>query len=223
MEKIPFTVYDFFGYLASGFVVLIAITAAFVGYKPLRHTPNTLVGLLLLVVAYVTGHIVANLAGDIVERRVVRNRLGMPTEILMGARHPRHAVRFLLPGYSTPLPTGVQERIATRANAQGVMDRTEALFFHCHAKMKSDPTVQARLDLFLNLYGFCRNMSVALVLSAIALGVGQIIGSAQTGPDIGPMWWLGAALLAAVGLFYRYLKFLRQYGLELLTSYAESA
>lgn len=87
--------------------------------------------------------------------------------------------------------------------------------------MKDDATVQGRLNTFLNLYGFARNMSLALVLSAIMLGVGIVRGSAQTGPEVSPGWWIGAGVVVAIGLFYRYLKFLRQYGVELLTSYAE--
>jgi hypothetical protein len=87
--------------------------------------------------------------------------------------------------------------------------------------MKGDAPVQARLETFLNLYGFCRNMAMALVLAAFALGIGLIVGSAETGPDVSPGVWLITAVVAAVGLFYRYLKFLRQFGVELLTSYAE--
>jgi len=36
MDKLSFIVYDFFGYLASGFVLLVAIVAAFKGAGPLN-------------------------------------------------------------------------------------------------------------------------------------------------------------------------------------------
>lgn len=222
MDNLPFTVYDFFGYLASGFVLLVAVVAAFVGYGPLQHGPNTIVGLLLVVAAYVTGHVVANLASDLIERRIVRRRLGMPTAILLRSSKPPKSFARLLPGYSTPLPADVCARIGKRADKEGVTDRGEALFYHCHAVMKVNTQVQARLNTFLNLYGFCRNMTMALLIAALALAVGMLIGTANTGPDAGPGWWILAAIVAAVGLFYRYLKFLRQFGIELLTSYAES-
>ena len=80
--------------------------------------------------------------------------------------------------------------------------------------------VSARLNIFLNLYGFCRNMTMALVLAAATLTVGIVAGTAEAGSHVEPAWWIAAALIAAVGLFYRYLKFLRQYAVELLTSYA---
>jgi hypothetical protein len=220
MDKLPFSVYDFFGYLASGFVLLVAIAVAFVGYEPLTAQPPLLIGLLLIVAAYVTGHVIANLSGDLLERRLVRKRLNMPTAILMGADVPKWA-RWLFPGYASALPAAVQARIAARAKRAGVEDRGEGLFFHCHAVLKHDSVVQARLNTFLNLYGFCRNMALALLLAAVVLSAGLIRGTADTGPDVAPGVWLVAALVAALALFYRYLKFLRQFGVELLTSYAE--
>lgn len=217
MNQLPFSVYDFFGYLASGVVVLAGITTAFVGYEPLEESPTLLVGLLLIITAYVVGHIVANLAGDLVERRLVRDRLRPPTDILLGSHAPGRVVRAILPGYSTPLPRGVQERINELAGRRS----GDTLFFHCHALMKSDSAVQGRLDTFLNLYGFCRNMAVALIVAAICLAIGLALDTAETGPDVAPGWWVAAAVLAALGMLYRYLKFYRQYAVELFTSYAE--
>ncbi len=217
MNQLPFSVYDFFGYLASGVVVLAGLTTAFIGYEPLQRSPNLLVGFLLVITAYVVGHIVGNLAGDLIERRLVRNRLHPPSEILLGSHTPGPRVKAILPGYSTPLPSRVQVQIKELAGSRA----GEALFFHCHAVMKSDPVVQARLDMFLNLYGFCRNMAVALSIAAICLAIGLGLDTAETGPDVPPEWWLAAAVLAALGMLYRYLKFYRQYSVELFTSFAE--
>lgn len=218
MNQLPFSVYDFFGYLASGAVVLAGITVAFVGYAPLRNTPGLLIGLLLIIAAYVIGHIVANLTGDLVERRIVANRLQRPTDILLGFHTPSARMAALLPGYSSPLPPAVGDQVKKLAGDRDC----GALFFHCHAVMKSDSAVQARLDTFVTLYGFCRNMLGALLLVAVCLGAGLLIGSADTGPAVGPGWWLAASLLAALGMFYRYFKFYRQYAVELFTSYAET-
>jgi hypothetical protein len=218
MNQLPFSVYDFFGYLASGVVVLAGLTTAFIGYEPLQTSPSLVVGLLLIIAAYVIGHIVGNLAGDLIERRLVRNRLRPPTEILLGSHTPGPLVRAILPGYSTPLPSRVQDQVKERAGGR----EGDALFFHCHAVMKSDPVVQGRLETFLNLYGFCRNMAVALSIAAICLAIGLMLDTVETGPDVPGGWWLAAAVSAALGMLYRYLKFYRQYAIELFTSYAES-
>lgn len=217
MNQLPFSVYDFFGYLASGAVVLAAFTAAFIGYEPFETSPGLLVGFILVITIYILGHIVANLAGDLIERRLVRSRLQPPTEILLSFQTPDKWVARLFPGYSTPLPTGVQNRVKELAEPRV----GDALFFHCHAVMKSNSVVQGRLETFLNLYGFCRNMALALVIAAVCLGAGLVLGTAETGPFAGPGCWIGASMLGAVGMFYRYLKFYRQFAVELLTSYAE--
>jgi hypothetical protein len=217
MNQLPFSVYDFFGYLASGAVVLAGCTAAFVGYAPFEESPALLIGFILVITVYILGHIVANLSGDLIERRLVRARLSPPTDILLGFHSPKEWDARLFPGYSKPLPSEVQDRVKKLAEPR----TGESLFFHCHAVMKSDSVVQGRLETFLNLYGFCRNMTLALLIVALFLGAGMILETAETGPDVGPGWWLAASVVGAVGMFYRYLKFYRQYGLELLTSFAE--
>lgn len=219
MNQLPFSVYDFFGYLASGAIVLAGITVSFTGYGSLQTDPSLLVGLVLVIAAYIVGQITANLAGHLIERRIVANHLHRPTDILLGFRVPTGLVAKFLPGYSTPLPPEVAKRIKDCAGDQAA----GALFFHCHAVMKSNSAVKERLDTFLNLYGFCRNMALALLFVSACLILGLILGTAETGSNAGPGWWLTASLLASVGMFYRYLKFYRQYAQELFTSYAERA
>jgi hypothetical protein len=217
MNQLPFSVYDFFGYLASGVLILAGVTVAFVGDEPLGETPSFLVGLLLIIAAYVVGHIDANIAGDLIERRLVRDRLHRPTEILLGEHAPPSRLARLLPGYYSPLPASLCVEIKTLADGRDA----EALFLHCHATMKSDSVVQERLATFLNLYGFCRNATLALCTASICLAIGMVLGTAETGQYVAPGWWMMAALVGAVGMLYRYLKFYRQYAFELLTSYAE--
>lgn len=218
MNQLPFSVYDFFGCLASGVIVIAGLTASFVGYPPLREGPSLPVGILLLIAAYVIGHIVSNLAGYLIDRRLIAGRLGRPAEILLGeAVLPRGAAR-LFPGYGTALPEATRKRVRGRSGDL----RGEALFYHCFVVMKREEVVRERLATFLNLYGFCRNMALALVVVAACLAAGLVIGSADTGPVVAPGWWLAASLAAAVGMLYRHLKFYRLYAWELLTSYAEA-
>lgn len=88
MSQLPFSVYDFFGYLACGAVVLAALIASFFGDASFQTSPTLPVGFLLVIVVYVLGQIVANVAGDLIERRIVRKRFGTPTDVLLGNRTP---------------------------------------------------------------------------------------------------------------------------------------
>jgi hypothetical protein len=193
--------------------------AAFVGDDELNKSPGVIVAILLVVIAYIAGHVVANVAGFLLEQKFVAELLGRPTKHLFGGGGGRFRAQF--PGYYRELPAATRARVLERAHANaGISDPGEALFFHCHARVKNEQSVMDRLNTFLNLYGFCRNACMALAIVTLCLVAGVIVGSAETGA-IEPLWWAAAALTGAVGMLYRYLKFLRQYAVELYTSYAE--
>jgi hypothetical protein len=223
MDKVPFSIYDFFGYLSSGFVTLAGLAAAFVGSNDWQKTPGTTVALLLIVLAYTVGHIVANVSGYVLEAVFVREVLGTPTHNLFTER-PLTGIRRLLPGYYRLLPKEQRDRVLTKARERAQIGSVgEGLFYHCFAVVKGEEVVLNRLNTFLNLYGFCRNVAMALLIVSPALVLGTIVGSAQTGSLVSPGWWAAAAVIGAVGLVYRYLKFFRHYGVEVFTSYAEVA
>jgi len=219
MDKLPLSVYDFFAYLSSGFVTLVGVAAAFTGSDDWQETPGAIVGILLLVIAYAVGHVVANISGFFLEGVIVRRWLKRPSVNLLRSTPPRWA--WLFPGYARPLPASQQERITKRARTAGVPPEGEGLFFHCFGLVKQHESVMSRLETFLNLYGFCRNMCLAALIVGVALVIGSVTGSAKTGPLVSPGWWAAGCLVAAVALFYRYLKFLRHYTLEVFVSYAE--
>jgi hypothetical protein len=223
LDKVPFSVYDFFGYLASGFLLLVGLAAAFVGSDDWQKTPPVVVGVLLIVVAYSTGHIIANIAGYCIESKLVGKVLGRPSTVLFDTGRSTR-LGPLFPGYFSPMPAAQQQRVLDKSRAAGIDETGDALFFHCWATVKADDAVLARLNTFLNLYGYCRNTCVSLLLVGAALLSGALIfSSAHTGNLVSPGWCACAALLGAVGLFYRYLKFFRQYSFEVFTSYAEHA
>ena len=91
----------------------------------------------------------------------------------------------------------------------------EALFVHTFGEVKKDEKNMPRLNTFLNLYGFCRNISFTCLIVTLLLVIGNL---ALGTPD--KFYWALAALVGAVGMFYRYLKFFRQYSYELLVTYA---
>ena len=220
MDKLPFSVYDFFGYLSAGFVLLVGLAAAFTGTESWQRTPGATVGLLLVVVAYTAGHVIANVSGYLIEGTLVRRVLGTPSTVLFQEHRSRWAM-LLLPGYYRPLPPEQRQRVLNRAAEAGITGLGEGLFYHCFSAAKERESTMVRLSTFLNLYGFCRNMAVSTFIVAIALFAGTLLGTAKTGHLVAPGWWAAGAFLASIGLLYRYLKFFRQYSVEVFVSYAE--
>jgi len=90
------------------------------------------------------------------------------------------------------------------------------MFLHCWAIVRADSDVRQRLDAFLNLYGFSRNMSVASLASAVAVTFGIVFDNLETGEALGAVL---ALMLASIVLVYRYLKFFRLYTKEVFVRY----
>ena len=247
MGSIPFTAYDFFGYLAQGFVFLLAVDASFVE-DPTRFSPGATESLVLITAAYVVGQLIGQLAGGLLETGLFdKTTVGFPSVNLFVERKPRHWVVTLVFGaYWRAFPTETRSRVLdrsglalsdlTRRSAARYPGRLhlrhhhkdwkalaadgEALYDHCYGALKARDIDSGRLANLLNVYAFCRNMSIALALGAIALVVGTLSGSAHTGA-ISPGSWIAGAAFTAGGLFLRYLKIYRLFHEEIFTTYAE--
>lgn len=217
MSRIPFVTYDFFGYLASGLLVIIGmeLTLGFPRVLGQDLKPIDMVALLLAI--YVAGQLIATPSKAVLEDGLVENVLVRPNVNLFRKKRPR--VRGLMfPGFYKPLPPAIQDRVLARATAEGIAAAGEALFLHVRyrSEIRADEKLLARLDTFLNLYGFARNLAFTSLL----------VGAAVTARG----WWvcpdpaLGkyamTALVIGVLLLYRYLKFFRQYSYEMFNTYA---
>jgi hypothetical protein len=225
MEKIPFSVYDFFGYLASGFLLLVSLDFAFNSELLLSQELTIVLGIFWIIVAYIAGHVVANLSGYIIEEKIVRGVLGEPSKILFNSNsNMKKRFTKLFPGFYKQLPKDTQDRILKNAKKKaGIEGSGSALFYHCHPIVKKDPATLSRLNTFLNLYGFCRNLTMSLIIVLLILVAG-VINDRVAGENFSPekLWWAVAAIIGAIGMFYRYLKFFRHYAVEVFITYAES-
>lgn len=216
MEKLPFSVYDFFAYLSSGIVWLL--TADYIlglGYLQ-KDGVGPILAVALILFAYVSGHLIAHFSSFIFEHLTVNRILKRPNVILLGEKPYWIVFAWIFPNYFCALPKDTQERVAAQAESRGVNGTGEALFLHAYSIVSGISAVQARLDDFRNQYGFARNMSFAFVTSAIAL----IIAHFANAHPVHLRWALLSGF-AGIVLFYRYLKFFRQYSYELFLRYAE--
>jgi hypothetical protein len=212
---VPFGVYDFFAYLSSGLVLLAAVDVGLGSGLLLVMDASLIPSLLLVILAYVAGQLTAQISATLLEKGLVLHVLGPPSRNLL-LTTKEGAFRKVFPGYSRALPVDTIARIRSAAAARGFESDGEALFLHAYACVTKDVDAQARLDAFRNQYGFARNMTVALGASAASLGIGVLVLDRAF-----PAWVPALALLGAVGMLYRFLKFFRQYAYQLLITYAE--
>jgi hypothetical protein len=224
--NIPFSAYDTFGYLSNGFLILCAVEYAFFGTSLAERDWKVGTAVFYLVLAYIIGHIVANISSYFLEYKIVREWLKSPEETLFEEPKKKgDPIPFkcrLYPIFFRPFPEETQKRILAVAEKNGFPKPTRGLFLHAHSVVKQDKVTLERLTSFLNLYGFCRNMSLGLIIAALILLIGALIDVRHwSDTDNYKLAWAGAALVGAVGMFYRYLKFFRHYTMEVFSSYAE--
>jgi hypothetical protein len=214
MDKIPFSVYDFFAYLSSG-AVLVA-TADYVWGMGLmaRQDVGAVLGVTLIILAYVAGQIVAHFSSLFFEQTVVHRILKRPSFLLMGGKPSWKPYQWLFANYHRPLALSTQERVRLQAAARDCTAQDEGLFQHAYPLVTADARAQARLDDFRNQYGFARNMAFAFLVASVA-----IMGAYGLGRPV-RLRWAALAVAGGVTMFYRYLKFFRQYSYELFLRYA---
>jgi hypothetical protein len=211
-KAFPFTDYDFWGYLSSGFVTLFALDYS-LGTDLLAKPSWTFVeGVIAVSLAYVTGHLVAGISSAVFEQQVVL-ALGRPSEVLTGTAVAPRWARFVFPSYFAPLPPGTLSALKAKAQSAGHTD-LGSLFTEAHRKAQKNPKAAERLAVFLNQYGFCRNVSFALLIAAVAFALCAVHIARPNA------WlWAGCSAFASVGMFLRYLKFHRLFSVEVFTSY----
>ncbi|HZL67540.1 MAG TPA: hypothetical protein VFC29_09430 [Candidatus Limnocylindrales bacterium] len=216
MNKIPFSVYDFFAYLSSGAVVLTTIDYVW-GLGVLRRKEvGPVLGIALVILAYVTGQIVAQFSSFLFEHIIVKRVLQRPLTLLLGAKPHWIVFAWLFPNFHRAFPEAMQQRIKEQAASRSCTLEGEGLFLHAYSVVTASERAQARLDDFRNQYGFARNMSFAFLVSTIAIILAHFYGEHRV-----HLRWSILAGFAAITLFYRYLKFVRQFSYELFLRYAE--
>lgn len=215
-QKIPFTSYDFWAYLSAGFMLLFALDQAVGTHLLMREKWTVVQGVVAVSVAYTVGQLVASASSWLYEKLLVGKVLGYPRNILFGNVSVWRGFQNLLPGYFAPLPAETQKTALEKGGKLGVDRPGEALFWPAHVYGRGTPAVAARLDNFLNLYGFCRNTALVGLIDAAVLywSYWQPKGPPEH------LLWARISLVVSLGMTLRYLKFYRHFALEVFTSWA---
>lgn len=215
-QKIPFTTYDFWAYLSAGFMLLFALDQAAGTHLLMWEKWTAVQGGMAVSIAYVVGQLVASASSWLYEKILIGKVLGYPSNILFGNITAWWGFQKLLPSYFAPLPTETQKSALEKGGRFGVDKSGEALFLPAHVYGRCVPAVAARLDNFLNLYGFCRNAALVGLIDAAILYWSYL----QPKSPSEHLLWARIALAVSLGMTLRYLKFYRHFALEVFTSWA---
>jgi hypothetical protein len=213
--QIPFDPYDFFGYLASGLMVVVGMDLVFGFPDVLGRDLKVVDAALLALAVYVAGHLIATPAKALLEDGIAARILGRPSKNLLSSK--TGGVRaYLFPGYFAPLPAAIRDRILGKLTDCGDDGEARFLMVRFSQPVRADERLLKRLDNFRNQYGFARNLAFSCGLVGAAL---LIKGGWYHDPL---MTKYGAtAAIAGVLLWYRFLKFFRQYSYELFNCFAD--
>lgn len=217
-QKIPFTSYDFWAYLSSGFLLLFAVDAVAGSNLLMRDTWTIVQGVAAVSLAYAVGQIVASASSFLFERILVGKLLGYPRSVLFGKAKAWKWVQRCLPGYFEPLPAATQKAVLEKGGKVGVVAPGEALFWPAFHYARETPSVIARLSDFLNLYGFCRNTALVAFIDAAIFQWSYL----QPKAPEEHLLWSRIAVCIGIGMTLRYLKFYRIYSSEVFTAFAYS-
>ncbi|KPL00231.1 MAG: hypothetical protein AMJ91_05060 [candidate division Zixibacteria bacterium SM23_73_3] len=238
---IPFTLYDFFGYLLPGitFGALIIfsfdireavhlVTNKILGEADISHYPFLFKDFILLLhespwfislfgllVAYLLGHVLAALSSYFVERLLVQSWLKYPTENMFGLSGKKKVFFFRNFRRSHSPNFIAQFKSQFETHFKIPLSSPNDIFWITWSFVAHNcPIAFARSSHFLNLYAFSRNLSMTFLMAALLLFVFELFSCLT-------VHWLLILLycLIAVILYWNYLKLLRRLNDEVYRSF----
>lgn len=222
----PLTDYDFYAYMSGGLILVAAIDYSLTGGVLVsRQSWNVPSATFWAVICYLVGQLSAGLSASFIEHLIARRVFRSPVSILTGIHRPRLRERVvaIIGGareYS-PLPKSARDAVMERAapalsGRQNSNADAEAVFHAAFAIARSSADAVSRMDRFLNLYGFCRNVAFASLVATPLL----LINARETHRPQAA-WLAIGALVLAIGMFARFMKFYAAYSKEALREFGK--
>lgn len=217
----PFSDYDFYSYLASGIVLLFAIDYWLSGGDWTVDKDWTIQqNVLILIVAYITGQIIAIPSSILYDTILVNTILGHPIERQLGEADLSFMQKIfavIIGKDYGRLVESVRKNVMARATEDTKL-KTEVLLTHKQnifdiafiaARLREED--KTRIDDFRNQYGFSRNMSLTSFITAVLMYYSADVNASAL-----------AVLFCClgVGMLVRFLTFYTTFSAEVLRSYA---
>lgn len=211
MDKMPFDVYDFFGHLFSGALLLLTFAYLVQNEWPVKFDPSLAEGSFWVMMSYIVGNVNAHFSAWLLEAKLVK-AIGAPEEVLFMAKG-----RKWFRNYGRALPESIIGQINKKYERLAqTKEHGEAKYLFCYHAVKEEcPQTLLRTNRFLNLYGFSRNISFAFGIIGLMLVCAFFFG----GLNVDILALSIGSFAASVIFFFRYLKFYHEHHEEVFMSF----
>lgn len=167
---------------------------------------------------YLLGHIIAAFSSMFIERQFVKKLLGLPADNLFRDDHFVR-IRFFFGNYRRPFRQNFQVEFARAAvRAFGYRVGPEDYYWLCYVYIhRQAPELFARLQHFVNLYSFMRNVCATFIFYFLL----RLPFLVFLPPEKKGLTFLIHAVFAGVAfmLFWSYLKFFKRQAVDLFYSF----
>jgi hypothetical protein len=213
---ITFSEFDVFAYLVVGLVLLAVCDLIFHIRVILRPKWGFGDGLMIVVTAYVLGHLVAIPGHWFIEEGLAKRVLKAPQTLVSdqlyearckgpGQREQPDWLHATIFAHDEPLSCAVLDKLKTRLpKDETLLGNFYPLLERGIVAARPDPFARDRMQIFLRLYIFSRNMACVAFLGALIILITPIfhrywpvISETRFGHRVTALWLRGASLPAA--------------------------
>lgn len=208
---LKFSDYDIFAYVIAGLALMIGLDVV-LGWETILRRDGSLSlseGAVRVLIAYVIGMLLTAPSSYFLQRKFEHRVVGQPFGSLMRASATA-GWRGIFGSYHNPASEAVRERVKERLlglpgwdaarittletlpNGARVspewLKAAEGVFFAAHPAATRDSVAAERMETFLKLYGFCRNLAFVLLICTVGFLALWVcgVGPAQLGASSTP-------------------------------------
>jgi hypothetical protein len=170
--------------------------------------------IIFLFFCYLIGHIISAFSSFIIERLLVKETMGFPSKILVSGIQPKN--KWLFGNYRRPLKSQMIGELKSRINSTFEYDvHKDDYYWLCYSYIITKrPYLAPRVHHFVNLYGFSRNITAAILLYLLVriFLLNFILGSKM---DFYSWLTWCMFLLAGTFMFWNYLKLFKRQAIDI--------
>lgn len=215
--KFPLSAFDFFAYFIQGLLLLVGFCYLLdINTLEIFTSNNLFLGFIVIALSYILGHGVAEISRLIIEGGIVKKYLGYPSDFMFKERQKG---RLLFKDYFRPYSKEFIKEFKTAyswyyKNKFPRIDDYNSFRLCFHTVKEKCPNALSRLEVFISMYDFNRNLSMVFLIYG-----GMFLVIAITAGEL--VWLLGSALslILAFVFLLRYLKFFKSFADEVYYSF----